>query len=76
MTQWLEERLGIYEYYFTDDPNAMIGILCERMDDIVAISLDHDLFDRAVTPFDDTTWVGNDWYPTLKKAIRHFADRK
>ena len=126
MTQCLEEGPGIYEYYFTDDPNAMIGVICERMEDIIAISLDHDLFDRAVggteltgmmvadfvttqpprfpivlhtsnardgekmkrmlrevgwrvrsvTPFDDTTWVGNDWYPTLKKAIRHFADRK
>lgn len=26
-----------------------------------------------VTPFDDTTWIGNDWYPTLKKAIHRAA---
>ena len=125
MTLWLERRLGMYEHFFTDDPYEMIRLLRERMDDIVAISLDHDLFDRAVggteltgmmvadflamqppqfpivlhtsnardgetmkrilreagwrvrvvTPFDDTTWVGNDWYPAMKKAIRRFVDR-
>ncbi len=125
MTLWLDKRLGMYEHFFTDDPNEMNRLLGERMDDIIAISLDHDLFDRAVggteltgmmvadflttqpprfpvvlhtsnardgetmkrilrevgwrvtavTPFDDTTWIGNDWYPTLKKAIRRFAMR-
>ncbi len=125
MTLWLDKRLGMYEHFFTDDPNEMNRVLGERMDDIIAISLDHDLFDRAiggieltgmmvadflttqpprfpvvlhtsnardgetmkrilreagwrvrvVTPFDDTTWVGNEWYPTLKKAIRRFAMR-
>ena len=23
-----------------------------------------------ITPFDDTTWIGADWYPALKRAIR------
>lgn len=29
-----------------------------------------------VTPFDDTNWVGTDWYPAIKRAIRIVAKRE
>lgn len=29
-----------------------------------------------VTPFEDTEWVGKDWYPALKRAIRTTARRE
>ena len=29
-----------------------------------------------VTPFDDTNWVGTDWYPALKRAIRTAAAKE
>lgn len=35
--------------------------------------LDADWSVDWVKPFDDTTWIGNDWYPTLKKAMHRFA---
>ena len=28
---------------------------------------------RWVHPFDDTNWIGSDWYPTLERALRKFA---
>jgi CheY-like chemotaxis protein len=119
MKEWLAERLSMYESFFSDDPSTIVGVLTQRTDDILAVSLDHDLFDRAdgsttitgmevakflsrkeprfpilihssnaidadrmqrmlvqsrwpvsrVTPFDDTNWIGTDWYPTLRRAI-------
>ena len=123
MKKRLEDRLSMYEHFITDDPHELIGKLRERMDDVLALSLDHDLHERPdastvltgmmvadflatqqprfpiilhtsntrdgetmksrlvvkgwkvtwVTPFLDTAWVGDDWYPTLKRAIRRSA---
>lgn len=29
-----------------------------------------------ITPFDDTAWIGEDWYPALKRIIRKLAPRR
>ena len=126
MKKWLDDRLSVYDRFVTDDPHELIGKLRERMEDVLGVSLDHDLHERPdgsteltgmmvadflatqpprfpillhtsnvrdgetmkqrllskewrvtwVTPFDDTTWIGNDWYPTLKKAIHHTTKPK
>lgn len=123
MTRWLTERLAMYELALTDDPDEFIRHTRERPEDILVVSLDHDLYDRAdqsteltgmlvvdylveipprfpvllhttntrdgermrsrlvkrgwdvewVVPFDGTSWVGTDWYPALKRAIRKAA---
>ena len=123
MRRWLAERFGMYEHFFSDDPDTLIGHIRPRLGDLVAVSLDHDLHERpdgntavtgmavaeflsaaepkfpvlihssntravermrerlrscdwvvvAVTPFDDTNWIGDDWYPALKRALRRFA---
>lgn len=123
MARWLGDRLYMYDHVFTDDPREFVGRVGERFDDVLAVSLDHDLYDRPdqsldltgmiaadflttcpprfpvlihssnerdaavmrdklegggwyvaqVTPFDDTNWIGRDWYPTLKRALRKFA---
>ena len=123
MKKWLDDRLSMYDRFITNDPHELIDKLRERMEDVLAVSLDHDLHERPdgsteltgmmvvdflgtqrprfpvllhtsnvrdgetmkrrllskewrvtwVTPFDDTTWIGNDWYPTLKKAIQRGA---
>ena len=123
MNSWLADRFSMYDSFFSDDPNKIVAVLMERPDDILALSLDHDLFERAdgstditgmevaeflslkepwfpvlihssnridadrmqrllkknrwsvtrVTPFDDTAWIGDDWYPALRRAISKFA---
>ena len=47
MRQWLDERLSMYELRLTDDPNEFIQFLSERPEDVLAVSLDHDLHERA-----------------------------
>jgi CheY-like chemotaxis protein len=123
MSQWLCDRLYMYDHLVTDDPHEFIDRVRLRYDDVLVVSLDHDLYDRPdhtldltgmiaadflttltprfpvlihssnqrdaavmrdklegggwfvaqVTPFDDTNWIGLDWYPTLKRALRKFA---
>lgn len=46
MKEWLADRLPMYETYFTDDPASTNDVLAERADDVLAVSLDHDLYDR------------------------------
>ena len=123
MRRWLADRLGMYEHFVTDDPDTLIEYIRPRLDDVLAVSLDHDLHERpdgntevtgmavvdyltatrpgfpvlihssnsravgemrerlrskdwvvvAVTPFDDTNWIGDDWYPALKRTLRRFT---
>lgn len=47
MKQWLDERLSMYELLLTDDPDEFIRYLRDRANDIIVVSLDHDLYDRA-----------------------------
>lgn len=120
MTEWLVERLGMYETFVTADPDVMIAILHEREADLLFVSLDHDLFEgpdpdatgmpvaeylatrppvcpvvvhssntlaaesmvrilkradwtaQRVIPFEDTAWVGDDWFPTLRRLLRSY----
>ncbi|MBL8864499.1 MAG: hypothetical protein KF873_00130 [Gemmataceae bacterium] len=115
----LEDRMPMYDCFFSDDPGEIVEVLTRRKGDVLAVSLDHDLFDRAdgsteitgmdvaeflsrtepefpvlihssnaidadrmqrllaknrwsvtrVTPFNDTSWIGEDWYPALRRAI-------
>ncbi len=126
MKEWLADCLSMYESFFSDDPNEVIDVLQKRSQSILALSLDHDLFERAdgdldrtgmevvdylsrgepsfpilihssnqieadrmkrrlakhhwtvsrVTPFLDTSWIGTDWYPTLRKAIGRLAKKE
>ncbi len=119
----LEDRLSMYDAHFSDDPGEIVDVLTRRKGDVLAVSLDHDLFERAdgsteitgmdvaeflsrtepdfpvlihssnqidadrmqrlltknrwpvtrVTPFNDTSWIGDDWYPALRRAIGKFA---
>jgi hypothetical protein len=121
MTRWLTDRLGMYDRFISDDPDTLILHIRPRMEDVVVLSLDHDLHDRPdadttvtgmmvvefllthppafpilihssnrvdadrmqrrllrnrwhvgmVIPFDDTNWIGDDWYPAVRKALRH-----
>jgi hypothetical protein len=125
MREWLADRLPMYETKLTDDPPTLIDWLGTHGDDVLALSLDHDLHERAdgnteltgmmvvdylvqvsptfpillhttnerdgfvmherltgagwrvkwVKPFDDTNWIGADWYPTLKKLLQHNSPR-
>ncbi len=127
MKAWLHDRLYMFEPHFYEHPSDMIEMVRQRSDDILAVSLDHDLnelclpaqhsFDsrsddptgmdvvaflenqspdfpvlihssnhRAaekmvrcfkkrhwavdrVIPFDDTSWIGDEWLPKLRKMI-------
>jgi CheY-like chemotaxis protein len=123
MRQWLEDRLSMYDTFFSDTPARSIDVLDREGERVLAVSLDHDLLELAdgrtdltgmivaehltnltpsfpvlihssngreadrmervlrkgrwtvyrVHPFLDTTWIGTDWYPTLRKAIKRFA---
>lgn len=123
MRDWLRDRFYMYDHFFTDDPHEFNEHVDRRFADVLAVSLDHDLYDRAdlsteltgmivaehlatrepgfpviihstnrrdaasmmellearnwhvkqVIPFDDTNWIGLDWYPALKRALRRFA---
>jgi hypothetical protein len=123
MAQWLKDRLWMYDHFFSDDPDTLIAHIRPRLNDVLVVSLDHDLHSRpdgntevtgmrvaeflatipasfpvlihstneheagrmkhilkqkgwsvrSVVPFDDTNWIGVEWYPTLKKALRSNA---
>lgn len=123
MARWLKDRLWMYEHFFSDDPDTLIGHIRPRLSDVLAVSLDHDLHGRpdgntevtgmivaeyltslppafpvlihstnardaarmramlerknwvvrSVVPFDDTNWIGAEWYPTLKRVLRSMA---
>lgn len=123
MARWLKDRLWMYEHFFSDDPDTLIGHIRPRLNDVLAVSLDHDLHGRpdgnttvtgmmvaeyltgvpptfpvlihstnereaarmrlllkrknwkvkSVVPFDDTNWIGAEWYPTLARSLRAFA---
>lgn len=47
MQDWLDERLSMYELVITDDPDEFIRQANQRSPDILAVSLDHDLHERA-----------------------------
>ena len=51
----LTGRLSQFEHVITNDPGELIHILKTRMDDIVLVSLDHDLHER---PDQSTTLTG------------------
>jgi hypothetical protein len=119
MTDWLADRLPMYDRVITDDPDTLIAALQARWEDTLVVSLDHDLHERPdgdtdatgmevvrflldrpvrfpvlihssnrvdsdlmqrklnrrgwqvvrVHPFEDTVWIGTDWYPAIKKAM-------
>jgi CheY-like chemotaxis protein len=46
MKEKLANRMSKYETFFTDDPATLIETLKARWDEVVAVSLDHDLYDR------------------------------
>jgi len=131
MKSWLQDRLYMFKPHFFEHPSEMIEIVKQRSDEILALSLDHDLNelclptrlpsdvrpdptgmdvvtfleqqppqfpvlihssnDRAaekmvrcfkkrhwavdrVIPFDDTSWIGEEWLPKLRKMIeKHHA---
>lgn len=127
MKSWLQDRLYMFENQFYDHPSDMIDMVKQRRNDILAVSLDHDLnelclspgrttdnqtedptgmdvvsfleqqtpqfpvlihssnhraaekmvrcfnkrhwtVDRVI-PFDDTSWIGEEWLPKLRKMI-------
>jgi len=47
MQEWLADRYSAYEAYFTDDPATLNSYLDLNQNRILAVSLDHDLNDRA-----------------------------
>lgn len=47
MRDWLGERLSMYEFLVTDDPDEFIRFARDRAEDVLAVSLDHDLHERA-----------------------------
>jgi CheY-like chemotaxis protein len=46
MKDWLEERFYMYEQFISDDPDTVIQQIRSRINDVVAVSLDHDLHER------------------------------
>lgn len=131
MKSWLQDRLYMFEPHFFEQPSEMIEMVKQRSDEILAVSLDHDLnelclparfppderpdptgmdvvnfleqqlptfpvlvhssnhraaekmvrcfkkrqwpVDRVI-PFDDTSWIGDEWLPKLRKMIeKHHA---
>ena len=55
METWLADRLHMYEAVLTDDPGECIGFIRKCRDNILAVSLDHDLHER---PDESTTLTG------------------
>ena len=47
MKKWLNDRFGMYEHFITDDPRRLLEVLGERAEDVLVVSLDHDLFDSS-----------------------------
>jgi len=43
MKSWLQDRLYMFEHYFFDQPSDLIELVKQRSDDVLAVSLDHDL---------------------------------
>ena len=126
MRRWLDERFRMYETYITDDPVEFNRTVKKRWMDLLFLSLDHDLFERAdrsrdddgmtvadflvtrepqcpvivhssnsqaaqsmekllvrkgwtvsrVIPFDDTTWIANEWIPTVRRLLRTYSPKQ
>src|SRR5262245_33208529 len=54
MAAWLDDRFGMYEHLITADPRRLLDLVHRRADDVLIVSLDHDLFE-AVDAGDDPT---------------------
>lgn len=47
MQAWLDDRLHMYGSLITDDPDELIDAVRVHGRDVILVSLDHDLYDRA-----------------------------
>lgn len=47
MKEWLDDRLPMYDLFLTDDPDQFIQYADRRREDILVVSLDHDLYERS-----------------------------
>jgi len=55
MQHWLDDRLFMYDSLVTDDPDDFMRHAGKRFDDVLVVSLDHDLHER---PDCSTTLTG------------------
>jgi len=79
MKEWLTDRLPMYEHAFTDDPETMIRLLEVKSGQILAVSLDHDLYDRADGSTELTGMIVSDYLaerePTFPIIIHSSNER-
>ena len=50
MKAWLQDRLYMFEHRFFDQPSELIDMVKQRGDDVLAVSLDHDLNELCLQP--------------------------
>ncbi len=62
MQDCLNERFGMYDHFFSDDPTELVQYIRSRIDDVLVVSLDHDLHER---PDFNTEVTGLDVVETL-----------
>ena len=70
MRELLTDRFGMYDHFFSDDPTELIRQMRARIDDLLVVSLDHDLHERPdfnteVTGMDVVEVLFRDWQPTF-----------
>ena len=59
----------MYEHFITNDPNELIGVLTLRLDDILVVSLDHDLHERPDGSTELTGMMVADFLVTLRPSF-------